>query len=230
MNGRVSSGCARRVGWWGALLLGLLCAFPVGAETRYVSDVLYISLREAPEDGARVLRIVKSGTPLEVLGSEDGYAHVRTRDGLEGWAKAKFLVDEPIARDRLEAAEERIAALEKENATLQRTVETLQARLAEAERERKRLDSVRARLEDELARLRELAAEPAALAEENERLKTRSAQMEQELTRLRAEVSQLRDRTRRDWFLAGAGVLGVGLLIGLILPRIRWRRRKEWLD
>ncbi len=220
----------RMVPWWAVLLLGFAVALPAQAETRYVSDVLYISLREAPEDGARVLRIVKSGTPLEVLETVDGYAHVRTQDGLEGWAKAKFLVDEPIARDKLKAAEERIAALEKENAELRKQVEGLKSRLAEAERERKRLDSVRARLEEELARLRKLAAEPAALAEENERLKARNAELEQTLTRLQAEVSQLRDQTRRDWFLAGAGVLGVGLLIGLVLPRIRWRRRKEWLD
>ncbi len=230
MSGRAAARYGRMVPWWAVLCLGLAVTFPVQAETRYVSDVLYISLREAPEDGARVLRIVKSGTPLEVLETVDGFAHVRTKDGLEGWAKAKFLVDEPIARDKLEAAQERIATLEKENAELRKQVEDLRSRLVEAERERKRLDSVRTRLESELARLRKLAAEPAALAEENERLKARNAELEQTLTRLQAEVAQLRDQTRRDWFLAGAGVLGVGLLIGLVLPRIRWRRRKEWLD
>ncbi len=230
MRGRSWLRYRRTVPWWAILLLGLAVVLPAGAETRYVSDVLYISLREAPEDGARVLRIVKSGTPLEVLGNEDGYVHVRTSDGLEGWAKAKFLVDEPIARDKLQAAEERVVALEKKGAELRKTVEDLRSRLAEAERERKRLDSARARLEDELARLRKLAAEPVALAEENQRLKARNAQIEQELHRLQAEVSQLRDQTRRDWFLAGAGVLGTGLLIGLILPRIRWRRHREWLD
>ena len=215
----------------GLLWLVLLIALPAGvlAETRYVSDVLYVSLRDQPADPAKILRTLRSGTAVEVLERQGGYARVRTEDGLEGWVRAKFLVDEPIARDKLRQAEARLARLEQENQALREKLKALEGKLAEADKERKRLESLRQRLEGELARLKEVAARPAELAEENTQLKTRLVEAEKELAQLRSEVSTLRDQTRRDWFLAGAGVLLGGLLIGLIVPRIRWRRRSEWL-
>ncbi len=212
-----------------ALSALLFLASPAGAETRYVSDVLYVGVREAPSDPARVLRTLRSGTAVEVLERQGAFARIRTEDGLEGWVKAKFLVPEPIARDRLKAAEARIAALEEENQRLEAQVQRLQGRLEETERDRKRLAEARDRLQAEVEKLRELAASPAALAEENAQLKRHTVQLEAELGQLRGEVTTLRDQTRRDWFLAGAGVLALGLLIGLVVPRIRWRRRNEWL-
>jgi SH3 domain protein len=42
------------------------------------------------------------------------------------------------------------------------------------------------------------------------------------------ENTSLRDRTNRDWFLAGAGVLFGGILLGLLVPKLR--KRKNWSD
>jgi SH3 domain protein len=47
---------------------------------------------------------------------------------------------------------------------------------------------------------------------------------------LRAEVSEIKRNTQRDWFLIGAGVLFGGILLGLILPRLKLRRRSGWGD
>ena len=38
----------------------------------------------------------------------------------------------------------------------------------------------------------------------------------------------LKDRTARDWFMVGAGVVILGMIIGLIIPRIRWRKKSSW--
>ena len=72
---------------YSALLLSTLLALfwfqvvPAGAETRYVSDELLLSLRAAPSPGARVLDYLRSDTPLEVLGEEGEFVRVRTPEG-----------------------------------------------------------------------------------------------------------------------------------------------------
>jgi SH3 domain protein len=45
---------------------------------------------------------------------------------------------------------------------------------------------------------------------------------------LQQENAGLKDRTARDWFMVGAGVVLLGILAGLFIPRIRWRRKSSW--
>ncbi|NJD05784.1 MAG: TIGR04211 family SH3 domain-containing protein, partial [Methylococcaceae bacterium] len=43
----------------------------------------------------------------------------------------------------------------------------------------------------------------------------------------RAKQAQEAD-VRQNWFMIGAGVLFSGVLLGLILPRMSWRKRSSW--
>jgi len=45
---------------------------------------------------------------------------------------------------------------------------------------------------------------------------------------LEQENRVLSSQTTRYWFVTGAAVLVVGLVLGLWLPRINWRRRRRW--
>ena len=54
--------------------------------------------------------------------------------------------------------------------------------------------------------------------------------MEREVAVLKDENRLLAANVKRDWFLAGGGVLSLGLILGLVLPRIRWRRKRSWSD
>jgi SH3 domain protein len=47
------------------------------------------------------------------------------------------------------------------------------------------------------------------------------------LNNVQQENENLRDRTARDWFIVGAGVVLVGIIIGLIIPKIRFRKKKS---
>jgi SH3 domain protein len=78
--------------------------------------------------------------------------------------------------------------------------------------------------------VRRVSAASLELDQANRELRTRVAATDQENARLRGEIDDLKRNTQRDWFLAGAGVLLLGLVLGLVLPRIRWRRRSGWGD
>ncbi|HKK23328.1 MAG TPA: hypothetical protein VJ947_06540, partial [Pseudohaliea sp.] len=53
---------------------------------------------------------------------------------------------------------------------------------------------------------------------------------EVQIAALQQENGELASRRNRDWFIAGAVVLLAGVLVGIIVPRIRWRRRSRWSD
>ena len=199
------------------------------AETRYVTDHLIITLRSGQGKQYQVLKTLPSGTPLEILETtEDGYSRVRTPDGIEGWVLSRYLSEEPIARDRLAKAQKQLERLQADNRKLRSQVTELRKKAAELEAERDRLRSENRKLAGELKHLKQVAAKPIELEEQNRTLKQQNVSLEKELQLVRQENQVLQNSTQRDWFIAGAGVLLGGILLGLILPRIRWRRRNTW--
>ena len=72
------------------------------AETRYVSDTLEITMRSGKGTSFGITRMLRSGTPVEVLNvdKKSGYTQVRTNSGKEGWVLSRFLMKGQAARDR----------------------------------------------------------------------------------------------------------------------------------
>jgi SH3 domain protein len=54
------------------------------------------------------------------------------------------------------------------------------------------------------------------------------AAIQEQLLQLETQNIALRDESKRDWFLIGAGVVAGSLLLGLIIPHIPLRRRRRW--
>lgn len=214
------------------LALLCLCLWTVGAQaqTLYVSDQLEIQLRSGATNQHRILRMLPSGTPLEILEVDqaEGWSRVRAPSGVEGWVLSRFLMPERAARDRLAAAEQRMARLEQENRELNATIRELRGEKEAVSQERSKLDQTSRQLTQELEEIRRTASSALALDAENKELKTRILGVEREIQTLQQENARLRDRTSRDWFMVGAGVVVLGIIIGLIIPRIRFRRKSSW--
>lgn len=220
------------IGRFLTLLLLVCLASTALAETRYVSDRLEITLRTGTSTQHSIVRMLPSGMRLELLerDADSGYARVRTPDGAEGWVLARYLMDQPAGRDRVAAASERAASLELRVTDLAAQVEALSAERDALQAQRDGLESELAEVRSELERIRRVSASAVELDNANRELRTRVAAAEQDGTLLRAEIAELKRNTQRDWFVAGAGVLLLGLVLGIVLPRIRWRRRSGWGD
>lgn len=202
------------------------------AETAYVSDRLEITLRTGTSTQHSIVRMLPSGARLEVLETDaaSGYTRVRTADGTEGWVLSRYLMERPAARDQLGAATERASSMELRASDLGAQVEALTGERNELQAQRDGLEAEVADLRAELDRVRRVSASSLELDQSNRELRTRVAATDQENARLRSEIAELKRNTQRNWFLAGAGVLLLGLVLGLVLPRIRWRRRSGWGD
>lgn len=62
------------------------------AETMYVTDRLYLSLRSIPDPEQPAMTLLPSDTRVEVLERENEWAHVKLDDGRTGWVLERFLV------------------------------------------------------------------------------------------------------------------------------------------
>lgn len=215
-----------------ALCMLALAASAAGAETRYVSDQLEITLRTGTSTQNAIVRMLPSGTRLETLEVDEasGYTRVRGPNGVEGWVLTRYLMNQPASRDQLAAANSRVESLTARVAELSGEVETLRAERDALGAERSGLDAELGDVQAELERIRRASASALELDKANRELRTRLAAAEQAGDGLRAEISELKRNTQRDWFLAGAGVLVLGLILGLVLPRMRVRRRSGWGD
>lgn len=211
------------------LLLILATSSIAFAETQYVSDKLRITLRTGQGTQFQIIRALESGAKLEVIEQTDtGYTNVRTEDGTEGWVRSQYLIAEPIAQDKLTKAE---AQLEK----LKTQVEALKAEQLILRKERKELSSIKSSLsekssslESELARLSKVAAKPILLDKENRNLQQENVKLEKDLQMIHQENQVLKDQSNREWFIAGAVVLLGGILLGLIIPKMRFNKKSSW--
>ncbi|HED52087.1 MAG TPA: TIGR04211 family SH3 domain-containing protein [Gammaproteobacteria bacterium] len=211
-----------------ALVLGLLSQ--AMAETRYVSDRLEIQMRAGKGTQFRILRSLPSGTPLEVLevDKQNQYSRVRAPGGVEGWVLNHLLMSGPSARDRLAKAEKKLARLELENSKLKTSLAKLREDKGSTDQERSTLKKETNKLNQELERIRRTASSALAIDAENKDLKNKIVGYERQSQSLLQENQSLKDRTARDWFMVGAGVILLGMIIGLIIPRIRWRKKSSW--
>ena len=212
------------------IALLLLAAAATAQPTRYVTDSLKLDARSGPGLDNRIVRMVESGTPIEVLDESEGWSQVRLPGGEEAWILSRFLMDDPAARDRLSRSE---AALADARRQAEEAASQMQAVVAENERLRDagaELEREVESLAGELSDLQRTAGAAVAMRDENRALKARSAELEERYRILESENERLADARNRDWFLAGAGVLAGGILLGLIIPKLRLRRRRSWSE
>jgi SH3 domain protein len=212
--------------------LALLClAGAVNAQTRYVSDRAIVELRRGPSTEYLILRNLEAGEAVQVLEQDDaaGYSRVKVLDqGTEGWILTRFLTAEPIARDRLATAERTLASARSRVAELERQMTSLSTDLATAQAE---LDNTRAshtQVSQELNEIRTSAANVVQITEQNESLRQRLIQRDREVEELTAANADLAGKSSQSWFVVGAAVLFGGVVIGLIAPSLRRKRRSDW--
>lgn len=208
----------------------LLVAASVHAQqTNYVTDDLSVTVRTGRGNDYQILRTIRTGTPVEVLQvTDDGYARVRLQDGVEGWMLTRFLTDSPVARERLSAVQDQLDELRGQNARLSEQLDTLEQTRSELEGQLTGMQEERARLVEENRKLKELSELPEELQAKNKALQQQLDDLGRETRLLREKTARLQDTSLRNWFLAGAGVLLAGLLIGAVAGRMMGRRRSTF--
>jgi len=182
----------------------------VQAETQYVAENLNTYLRKGAGDQFKIAGAIQSGEAVTVLGQEGKYTLIRDNKNREAWILTSELSSTPSSRE--------------ENPRLKAQVQELMLKLS-------RVDSDWQQRTNEIQRRSKQAEQQSSeLLEQNSQLK-RELEMTKNKNR---DLEAMLDANKREiaiqWFIYGGSVLGVGLLIGLVLPHIlpRRKRRDSW--
>lgn len=217
-----------RVIFAAVLLLGTLStAF---AQSAWVTDEFEITLRTGPSTSNAIRLSLSSGSRLEILeeDGEAGYTRVRTAGGTEGWVLTRYLMNEPSAREQLTDLTNQLSSASDEGASLATQLNSIRGEYREAEQQIGRLEREKEVLQGELDEIRRTAANVLAIDSQNDELQEKLTNAEIEIDRLNEEVRALTGQSTRSWFITGAAVLVGGIILGLILPRLRWQRRSRY--
>ncbi|OAN19036.1 arylsulfatase [Photobacterium jeanii] len=192
------------------LLAFAVVTAPAQAEqVRYISDDLFTYMHKGPSTQFRIIGSVNAGTKVTLLetNKDTGYSRIVDARGRTGWVSSKFISRQVGLKDR-------VPALEKE-------LTTVKAKLAEAV---KSSDEQNAGLKNSLKLRNDQIGE---LEQQNTKLNDQLMSSQAEIRELRAKLDTQKDDLLMRWFTYGGMVAGVGLLLGLILPHLIPRRRKN---
>lgn len=199
------------------LLAFSLTAANLSAETRYISDRLILVLRAEPSDQAEAIARLSSDEAIEVLSESGRFVKVRTKDGTVGFLKAQYLTTKLPKSFTIDTLKKRIDSLEQK---LKKTSDLAQ----ESEELAAEISLLQTQLDTEIKKQKELKQRYDHLAQnsaklldiirERDLLKTKNQQLSIETERLRDDNEHLLTKGIIKWFLAGAGVLMVGWIMG----------------
>ena len=215
------------------LAICLLLFLPIAesaAQSVWVSDQFEVMLRTGPSINYAIERMLPSGTALEVLERDDesGYARVRTATGSEGWVLTRYLMNEASAREQLAALTNRLTNANTQGSSLTSQLDAVRSEYTTASRQIATLERDKGRLEQELADVKRTAANVLSINDQNKSLREQLATAEIEVATIEQQNRELTGQTTRYWFITGALVLVVGMVLGIWLPRIRWQRRTRY--
>lgn len=200
------------------------------AESVWVSDQFEIMLRTGPSTSNAIERMLGSGTQLESLetDAESGYSRVRTSGGTEGWVLTRYLMGEPPAREQLIRLSSQLTNANAQGSSTTSQLKSIETEHRAATRRIDALESERDQLQKELAEIKRTAASVLAIDAQNEDLRQQLAESEIEVSVLEEENETLNAQDNRYWFIIGSLVLFGGILLGLILPRMKFQRRSGY--
>lgn len=186
------------------LLVGLVlcCSYPLLAEdtpsnlaTGYISDDLFIYMHSGAGNNYRILGSINSGTEVKVTGNNEN----DYTEIIDGKNRNVWIESKYVSsKPGLRFV---IAELNEKLANITSNSDNMSEALSQARNTIKNLNSEKAKLNNEISQL-------------NKTLITTSSKLKDQDTNI-----------KKEWFFNGAIVLVIGLVLGLIIPRLAGRRK-----
>ncbi|MEJ4045640.1 TIGR04211 family SH3 domain-containing protein [Erwinia sp. SLM-02] len=183
-------------------------------EKRYISDELSTWVRSGPGNDYRLIGTLNAGEEVTLLQSNENskYGQIRDSQGRTTWIPLSQLSEQPSLRSRVPELEQQVKDLTAKLANIdgswnQRTAE-MQKKVAGSD------DAIN------------------TLKGENQQLKNQLVVASKKVDAANVQLDDKQRTIIMQWFMYGGGVAGFGLLLGLLLPHMLPRRKKNdrWMN
>lgn len=201
-----------------------ISATAVIAESRYVIPSAEVVVRSSAGRDYKVTGIVNNGDTVEFIEEDGNYALVQLANGRKGWMLKRYLsVDPPPASI--------VASLRAENQKLRQKEQELTEQLSTASTN---LDKTEMDLNSTIHEKNQIATDYQALQQDTadvirikqdmEKATEQNTILTEEITALKEENAKLSKDKSVHWFMAGGGVLLVGMFLGRLFSNSRKRK------
>jgi len=204
----------------------IILTFKVSAESFvYITDELDLPIRSDKNFGNNIIRLLPSGTELSLLQStEDGWAQIQFDDTI-GWIKTFYLSSNPSAREELKKLTREYNSNTLLISKLSDEKEELEKQLKSIKNDNTNLIIQSSKSQAEKEHIEQIYQDALKLEHENDKLVQENLQLKTEIQLAENNTQIQNDTSSRNWFIVGAIVLFLGMIIGLIVPNLLKRRR-----
>jgi len=166
-----------------------------------------VDLRTDLGPSSKSIRMVEGGSEVEEIRRmpKIGFTKIKLTSGETGWVPSARLSEQAPDTGQLILASQNLLGLPP-----------------------KQLEKEIAHTQTELNIVRQASLTARRMQEERDQLQITAHQLQAELEKLREEKAALNADQKQLWFALGAGALMSGILLGLIVPRLKPKRRNVW--
>ena len=192
--------------------------------TRYVSDYLLINLKTAPRPPFSTVTRIETGNPLEILDENSDYYKVKTINNKIGWVAKRYTTAETPKATIIKELEKKIVRLKNsdkmdfvtinsENSFLQDELSRSKDKISQLSNQLQSLDKLNQTLK---------TIDPGkfeAMKKLSTDLQAQTSQQQKTIIMLEKNNKTLQNKSKLYWFVAGALVLLIGIIIGKFLNK-----------
>ncbi len=218
-----------------ALLLGIIILPGLGRaekETRYIGDTLIVAMRNGPGSTFSMVKTLRTGNSVIVLGERGGYLQVRASDDSEGWIQKQYTIANPPDGVLLPKLREKNNQLILSNKHYIKKITELKNRLSQNDDDfqnkhreilaqdaavQGKLETLKQDLEQKTSQYNELfdqSKQLISIRDERDTLKKNNSILQNRVNSLEDENNSMANKKMIYWFLTGGGVFFIGWLIG----------------
>jgi SH3 domain protein len=213
-----------------SLILSLLLA-TIGLHAEsfvFITDHVDLPMRSDSKivnSPSNVIRMLPSGTKLEFLSTtETGWTQVKFENDT-GWIISRYLTSKEPAMVQLSKLK-RTHTANKLLITKQKlTNNKLNEEIKELKANNTILSIQTSKSKSEKEHIEQVYKDALKLEHLNEKLNSEVMQLKTEVQLLRNNDTSAQESSSRNWFIVGAIILFIGILIGIIFPKLTNQRR-----
>lgn len=194
----------------------------------FITDTVDLPMRSQSKianNPSNIIRMLPSGTKLEFLSTtETGWTQVKFENDT-GWIISRYLTNKEPAMVQLKKLK-RTHTANKLLITKQKlTNKKMQKEIKELKVSNTKLSIQSSKSQAEKEHIEQVYKDALKIEHLNEKLNSEIMQLKTEIQLLRNNDTAAKEASSRNWFIVGAIILFIGILIGVIFPKLTNQRR-----